>query len=187
MLLSLEDELAVLDLRYADLLQSVHSLTASDEDDLQVHLFCLLIPRTNQGSNPLPPTPSFCVCSTLHTPPPPSPLLAPFALSSPADVFPAFISYSTLQTPLPQGQGGHAPCIMPFSLMGKALCPPVQHWQNEQGRYSWTAKASNCFPSHAANSGEERCQLRFSVRASSRCPAIRSVRTHAGDKCMPLS
>lgn len=35
-LLSLEDELAVLDLRYADLLQSVHCLTRSDEDDIEV-------------------------------------------------------------------------------------------------------------------------------------------------------
>ena len=36
-LLSLEDELAVLDLRYADLLQSVQGLAGSDEDDVEVH------------------------------------------------------------------------------------------------------------------------------------------------------
>ena len=35
-LLSLEDELAVLDLRYADLLQSLQSLSGSDEDDVEV-------------------------------------------------------------------------------------------------------------------------------------------------------
>lgn len=35
-LLSLEDELAVLDLRYAHLLQSVQSLTGSDEDDIEM-------------------------------------------------------------------------------------------------------------------------------------------------------
>ena len=36
-LLSLEDELAVLDLRYADLLQSVQSL-GSDEEDVEVRM-----------------------------------------------------------------------------------------------------------------------------------------------------
>lgn len=35
-LLSLEDELAVLDLRYADLLQSVQTLGGSDEEDVEV-------------------------------------------------------------------------------------------------------------------------------------------------------
>ena len=40
MLLSLEDELAVLDLRYADLLQCVQSLSGSDEDDVEVHTHC---------------------------------------------------------------------------------------------------------------------------------------------------
>lgn len=38
MLLSLEDELAVLDLRYADLLQSVQALSGSDEEDVEVRL-----------------------------------------------------------------------------------------------------------------------------------------------------
>lgn len=42
MLLSLEDELAVLDLRYADLLQSVQSLAGSDEEDVEVCVRCLL-------------------------------------------------------------------------------------------------------------------------------------------------
>jgi len=37
-LLSLEDELAVLDLRYADLLQSVQTLGGSDEEDVEVKL-----------------------------------------------------------------------------------------------------------------------------------------------------
>lgn len=37
-LLSLEDELAVLDLRYADLLQSVQTLSGSDEEDVEVRL-----------------------------------------------------------------------------------------------------------------------------------------------------
>jgi len=37
-LLSLEDELAVLDLRYADLLQSVQTLNGSDEEDVEVRL-----------------------------------------------------------------------------------------------------------------------------------------------------
>ncbi len=37
-LLSLEDELAVLDLRYADLLQSVQTLGGSDEEDVEVWL-----------------------------------------------------------------------------------------------------------------------------------------------------
>ena len=41
-LLSLEDELAVLDLRYADLLQSVQSLAGSDEEDVEVCVRCLL-------------------------------------------------------------------------------------------------------------------------------------------------
>ena len=41
MLLSLEDELAVLDLRYAHLLQSVQSLSGSDEEDVEVRLHCL--------------------------------------------------------------------------------------------------------------------------------------------------
>ena len=36
MLLSLEDELAVLDLRYADLLQSVQTLSCSDDEDTEV-------------------------------------------------------------------------------------------------------------------------------------------------------
>ena len=42
-LLSLEDELAVLDLRYADLLQSVQSLSGSDEDDVEVHSHSLAL------------------------------------------------------------------------------------------------------------------------------------------------
>ncbi len=37
-LLSLEDELVVLDLRYADLLQSVQTLGGSDEEDVEVKL-----------------------------------------------------------------------------------------------------------------------------------------------------
>ena len=40
-LLSLEDELAVLDLRYADLLHSVQNLSGSDEEDVEVHMPCL--------------------------------------------------------------------------------------------------------------------------------------------------
>ena len=36
--MSLEDELVVLDLRYADLLQSVQTLGGSDEEDVEVKL-----------------------------------------------------------------------------------------------------------------------------------------------------
>lgn len=52
MLLSLEDELAVLDLRYADLLHSVHSLSASDEDDAEVHMYCLTLTQLRDKSCP---------------------------------------------------------------------------------------------------------------------------------------
>ena len=42
-MLSLEDELAVLDLRYADLLQSVQKLSGCDDDDAEVSLCFIVI------------------------------------------------------------------------------------------------------------------------------------------------
>ena len=52
MLLSLEDELAVLDLRYADLLQSVQTLACSDDEDVAVrpHLAGLGHQKTLQSA-----------------------------------------------------------------------------------------------------------------------------------------
>ena len=47
-LLSLEDELAVLDLRYADLLQSVQSLANSEEDNVEVHAHSLIVVQLNR-------------------------------------------------------------------------------------------------------------------------------------------
>ena len=100
-LLSLEDELAVLDLRYAHLLHSVHSLDGSDDDDVEVHMHCLTLTQLRDKSWQQP-----------HPPCPPSPDPAPTPLWAAA--FSALTAASFLRPTLPQGfEAGHAlVCIL---------------------------------------------------------------------------